>query len=152
MTSAIGLSALPTALGSILGGLFGGLLLQSGGASPTFAAGAVLLGLSALTIVGLPATPGLSTGSGSMVVIGELRDAFGWARRSPVILAVIALAAAAGLFVMSRFTLVPLLVRDVLHTGPAGLGLMTMAGGSARCSAHSSSTRPAAGCDEVPCC
>ena len=129
MTSAIGLSALPTAVGSIVGGLFGGLLLQVAGAAPTFVAAAALLGLSALTIVGLPPTPGLATGSGSMVVVGQLRDAFGWARRSPVILAVIALAAAAGLFVMSRFSLVPLLVRDVLDAGPAGLGLMTMAGG-----------------------
>lgn len=129
MTSAIGLSALPTAIGSIVGGLSSGLLLQLAGAAPTFAAAAVLLALSALTIAGLPATPGFATGSGSMVVIGQLQDAFGWARRSPVILAVIALAAAAGLFVLSRFSLVPMLVRDVLHAGPAGLGLMTMAGG-----------------------
>ena len=87
-----------------------------------------------------------------MVVIGELRDAFGWARRSPVILAVIALAAAAGLFVMSRFTPRAPLVRDVLRTGPAGLGLMTMAGGFGSLLGSLSSTRPAGGCPAVPCC
>ena len=128
MTSAIGLSALPTAIGAMVGGLVGGILLESFGAAPTFVASAVGLGLSAVTMLGLPATPGLA-GSGTMAAIGQVSDAFGWARRSPVVLAVIVLASVAGFFVMSRFSLVPVLVRDVLHAGPTGLGLMTMAGG-----------------------
>jgi MFS family permease len=48
---------------------------------------------------------------------------------SPVASAVVVLGAAAGFLVMSRFSLMPAVVRDVLAGGPTVLGLLTTAGG-----------------------
>jgi predicted MFS family arabinose efflux permease len=129
MPSAIGLSMLPSGIGSSLGGLSGGIILQAAGPVAVFALATGCLGLAAVAISGLPNLPGFGTGAGRTLVIGQLRDALGWVRTTPVALAVIALGSAVGFLAMSRFGLVPGFVRDVLGAGPAALGLMTMAGG-----------------------
>jgi predicted MFS family arabinose efflux permease len=129
MPSAIGLSMLPSGIGSSLGGLSGGIILQAAGPVAVFALATGCLALAAVAISGLPNLPGFGAGAGRTLVIGELRDALGWVRTTPVVLAVIALGSAVGFFAMSRFGLIPGFVRDVLGAGPAALGLMTMAGG-----------------------
>ena len=129
MPSAIGLSMLPSGIGSALGGLSGGILLQAAGPVAVFVLATGCLALAAIAISGLPNLPGFGAGAGRTLVIGLLRDALGWVRTTPVALAVIALGSAVGFFAMSRFGLVPGFVRDVLGAGPAALGLMTMAGG-----------------------
>jgi MFS family permease len=129
MPSAIGLSALPSGVGAVLGGLSGGVILQVAGPATAFALAAGGLTLSAIIMAGLPKLPGLGSTGGRAFAVGELYEAFGWARKTPVALAVIALGSAAGFLVMSRFGLVPVLVHDVLHAGPAALGLIVMAGG-----------------------
>jgi predicted MFS family arabinose efflux permease len=129
MPSAIGLSALPSGVGAVLGGLSGGLILQVSGPATAFALAAVGLTLSAIIMASLPKLPGVGSTGGRAFAVGELREAFGWARKTPVALAVIALGSAAGFLVMSRFGLVPVLVHDVLGAGPAALGLIVMAGG-----------------------
>ncbi len=154
MTSAIGLSALPTALGSIVGRLVRRAAAPDGRCGTDVRRrGACSSGSSALTIVGPAGDPRPLDRIRFDGRDRQLRDAFGWARRSPVILAVIALAAAAGLFVMSRFS-------ARAPPGPRRAGYW--AGrtrpdddgrwASGRCSAHSSWMRPVAGCDAVPCC
>lgn len=125
--SAIGLSAIPAGVGSILGGALGGFLLEVGGPVPTFVLAAAGLGLSVVAIVGLPALPGLELPGGMALI--ELRSAARWLRESPVATAIVLLGAVAGLFVMSRFGLLPVVVRDVLSAGPGALGLLTTAGG-----------------------
>lgn len=129
MPSAIGLSMLPSGIGSSLGGLFGGIILQASGPVAVFALATACLALAVLMISGLPNLPGFGSGAGRTLVIGQLRDATTWVRRTPVALAVVALGLAVGFLAMSRFGLVPGFVRDVLGAGPAALGLMTMAGG-----------------------
>lgn len=129
MPSAIGLSMLPSGIGSSLGGLSGGFILEAVGPAAVFALATGCLAVAAIAISGLPNLPGFGTGAGRTLVIGQLRDAFGWVRMTPVALAVIALGSAVGFFAMSRFGLVPGFVRDVLGAGPTALGLMTMAGG-----------------------
>ncbi len=129
MPSAIGLSMLPSGIGSVLGGLGGGIILQVGGPVPAIAVGAAGLTIAAVAIAGLPNLPGYGSAGGGTRVVGQLTDAVGWMRQTPAAVAVVVLGAAAGFFAMSRFGLTPVLVRDVLHAGPAGLGLMTMASG-----------------------
>ena len=129
MPSAIALSALPSGVGAVVGGLGGGIVLQLTGPAVALAVAAASLTLSAVVIAGLPTLAGVGHPGGRTLVPGDMRDAFGWARHSPVALAVIALASAAGFLIMSRSGLVPVLVRDVLHAGPAALGLIVMAGG-----------------------
>ncbi len=129
MPSAIGLSALPSGVGAVVGGLGGGIVLQLTGPAIAFAVAAAGLTLSAVVMAGLPTLPGLGHSGGRALAVGDMRDAFGWARHSPVGLAVIALGSAAGFLVMSRFGLVPVLVHDFLRAGPAALGLIVMAGG-----------------------
>jgi predicted MFS family arabinose efflux permease len=127
IASAVGMSALPAGIGAIVGGALGGALLEVGGPAPTFVVACVGLGLSAVTIVGLPNLPGLETSGG--MALSDLRSAARWLRESSVASAVVLLSAVAGLFVMSRFGLLPVVVRDVLAAGPGALGLLTTAGG-----------------------
>ena len=129
MPSAIGLSMLPSGIGSSLGGLGGGLILENAGPAAVFIIATGSLGLAAVAISGLPDLPGFGAAAGRSLVAGQLRDAFAWVRTTPVAIAVISLGLAMGFFVMSRFGLVPGFVRDVLGAGPAALGLMVMAGG-----------------------
>lgn len=129
MPSAIGLSMLPSGIGSTLGGLCGGIILEVSGPVAVFALATGCLAIAALAISGLPNLPGFGPGSGRSLVAGQLRDAVTWVRGTSVALAVVALGSAVGFFAMSRFGLVPGFVRDVLGAGPAALGLMTMAGG-----------------------
>lgn len=129
MPSAIGLSALPSGVGAVVGGLGGGIVLQVTGPAIALAVAAAGLTLSAVVMAGLPTLAGLGHSGSRALAVGDMRDALGWARHSPVGLAVIALGSAAGFLVMSRFGLVPVLVHDVLHAGPAALGLIVMAGG-----------------------
>jgi MFS family permease len=129
MPSAIGLSALPSGIGSALGGLGGGIILQAAGPVPTFALATGCLALATIAISGLPDLPGFGAGAGRALVIGQLRDAIRWVRTTPEAVAVIALGSAVGFLLMSRFGLIPVFVRDVLDAGPAALGMMTMAGG-----------------------
>jgi MFS family permease len=126
IASAVGLSAIPAGVGSIIGGALGGFLLEVAGPSPTFVLASVGLALSLLAIVGLPRLPGLEV---TGVAMYELRSAVRWLRESPVGTAIVLLGGVAGLFVMSRFGLLPVVVRDGLHAGPAALGLLTTAGG-----------------------
>ena len=129
MPSAIGLSMLPSGIGSSLGGLSGGIILQVAGPVAVFALTTGCLALAAIAISGLPNLSGFGAGAGRVLVMGQVSDAMNWVRATPVALAVIALGSAVGFFLMSRFGLIPGFVRDVLGAGPAALGLMTMAGG-----------------------
>jgi MFS family permease len=127
MSSAIGLSAIPSGVGSIVGGLLGGVLVETSGSAAAFGVAAIGLGISVVAIVGLPVLPGLERGAGMAAL--ELRAAGRWVIESPVASAVVVLGAAAGFLVMSRFSLMPAVVRDVLAGGPSVLGLLTTAGG-----------------------
>jgi MFS family permease len=127
IASAVGLSAIPAGVGAIIGGALGGFLLEVGGPASTFLLGSVGLAASLLAIVGLPKLPGLEQAGG--MALTELRSAVTWLRASPVGTAVILLGGVAGLFVMSRFGLLPVVVKEGLDAGPGALGLLTTAGG-----------------------
>lgn len=128
LPSAVGLSALPSGIGSIGGGAVGGLTLELAGPAPTFFLAAIGLGLAVVAILGLPSLPGLESAVRPMA-LGELRDAVRWIRHSRIGFAIVALGAAAGFLVTSRFALLPSVARDVLDAGPTGLGLLTAAAG-----------------------
>ena len=64
MSSAIGLSMLPSGIGSSLGGLSGGIILQAAGPVAVFALATACLGFAAIAISGLPNLPGFGAGAG----------------------------------------------------------------------------------------
>lgn len=128
LPSAVGLSALPSGIGAIAGGAAGGLTLEIAGPAPTFFLAAIGLAIGVVAIGGLPSLPGLERSARPMAV-GELRDAVRWIRQSRVGFAIVALGAAAGFFIISRFALFPSLSRDVLAAGPTGLGLLSAGAG-----------------------
>jgi predicted MFS family arabinose efflux permease len=103
------------------------VLLEVGGPAPAFGVASAGLALSLVLILGLPRLPGLEASGG--MALQDLRSAARWLRDSSVGSAIVLLSAVSGLFVMSRFSLLPVVVRDVLTSGPGVLGLLTTAGG-----------------------
>jgi len=120
VTSALGLRYVPVGFAWLLGGLLAGITLAVAGVAATFAAVAAVMLLATWIVSGLPRPPGLES-SGLTAPI-QLRLAFRYMSRSAVIMGLVGLAAIVGMFVMSRMSMYPALVRDVLEAGPGALG------------------------------
>lgn len=127
VTSAIGLRFLPIGVAWILGGVIAGVTLELVGAMATFLVIAAVLFAAALVVLKLPRLPGLETAE--LHALGESRLAIRAIVRSPVVLGLATLAAILGLFVMTRITIYPVLIRDVLGAGPWLLGSFVAAHG-----------------------
>lgn len=125
--SAMGLSSLTFGFGRTFGGFFGGLLVANAGPAPALAIGALGPVLAFLMTLTLPAVPGLETSrAGSL---RDFPDALGWMLRSPSTRTLVLLGMGVAAFAYSYTSLMPIVTRDLLHSGPADLGLMTAATG-----------------------
>lgn len=60
---------------------------------------------------------------------GQLSEGLGYARRTPLVLVMLVLAAAVGMFAFNTNVIIPLFADKVLHSGPEGYGVMTSAMG-----------------------
>jgi MFS family permease len=74
----------------------------------------------------LPSSPSVP---GQRSVFGNLREGFGYIAGRKDIAALLLLAAVPTLFGMPYYQFLPAIAKDVLHTGPQGLGLLMGAGG-----------------------
>src|SRR5207244_5923028 len=81
MGSAIALMVLQYAIGRIVGGALGGLVVSVGGAGLAFGVSAAIFGVGALVVVTLPRVTGLDTRSGN--TLRGRADGVGWVRRPP---------------------------------------------------------------------
>jgi MFS family permease len=125
--SAMGLSSLTFGFGRTFGGFFGGLLVAAAGPAPALAVGAVGPAVACLMTLTLPAVPGLETGrTGSL---RDFPDALGWMARTPNARTLVVLGLGVATFAYSYVSLMPILTRDLLQSGPADLGLITASTG-----------------------
>jgi len=125
--SAMGLSSLTFGFGRTFGGLFGGVLVAAAGPAPALAVGALGPAIAWAMTLTLPAVPGLETSrKGSL---RDFPDALAWMARSSNARTLVLLGMAVSMFVYSYVSLMPILTRDLLHSGPADLGLITASTG-----------------------
>jgi MFS family permease len=125
--SAMGLSSLTFGFGRLIGGFVGGLLVATAGPTPALAVGALGPAIAFLLTLTLPAVPGLETSR-----VGTLRD-FGdaavWMARMPNARTLVLLGMAVALGPYAYPAIMPIVTRDLLHAGPAELGLLSAATG-----------------------
>ena len=127
LPSAMGLSSLTFGAGRIVGGLLGGALVAIAGPAPALvvaAFGPVLAGLMTLT---LPQVPGLETARRG--TLRDFPDALAWLLRVPAARALVLLGMAVATFGYCYISLLPILTRDLLHSGAGDLGIVTAATG-----------------------
>lgn len=129
LTHAVSLESLSNQGSKMLGPAVGGLLLAQLGPAPCYlvlAALSAAAGLAAWRLnraVALPGTPGME--SVGAALLAGLREA----RGHPAIVAVLAVTVAMNTLVFPFQQMLPVLARDVLRVGPAGLGLLVAAEG-----------------------
>ena len=127
MGSAIALMILQFAVGRIVGGALGGVLVGIGGAGLAFAVAAAIFSVGAVVVFTLPRLSGLETRSGSTV--RGMVEAVRWLRWAPATRALVVLGAISSLLSYSYIPLLGALSRDVIGAGSTGLGVLTATSG-----------------------
>jgi MFS family permease len=127
MGSAIGLMVLQYAIGRIVGGALGGILVSAGGAGLAFAVSAAIFALGCLVSLTLPRITGLDVRTGS--TLNGMVEAIRWLRYAPATLALVVLGALSSLLSYSYIPLLGAISRDVIGAGAGGLGLLTSTSG-----------------------
>jgi predicted MFS family arabinose efflux permease len=128
LAKAFGLNLVTVGIGRFVGGPIGGAVVQSAGAMPAFAIAAAGTLLAALIYFTLPRAEPLET-SGPRISRQDLSDAFGWIRRTPAAVALIAVDATMAGLVYPYTAIVPVIARDVIGGGAVVLGVLVSAGG-----------------------
>lgn len=106
----------------VLGPALGGVVIRFGGVAPIFYFNSVsfLAVIVALVLMRLPD----NRRSTSRHPWEELREGLGYLGRSPALVLLLSLMGTIALFAMNFNVLMPIVARDVLHTGADGLGWM----------------------------
>jgi len=125
---AFALSLVTVGIGRLVGGPIGGGVVQAYGAVPAFAIAATGILLATLIFVTLPDVAPLET-TGPRISRQDLVDAFGWVRRTPAAVAIIAVDATMAAVIYPYTAIVPIVARDLLGGGAAQMGLIVSAGG-----------------------
>jgi predicted MFS family arabinose efflux permease len=127
MGAAIGFATIGNGIGRIVGGPLGGATVGVFGPAGALLPAAVGLLFALLLATTLP-KPDV-TESAVRWRPGDLLAAFGWARRTPAAIAMVALGASVALFMSGFVILLPAVARDLLGQGSAQLGLLAASGG-----------------------
>jgi MFS family permease len=106
----------------VLGPALGGVVIRFGGVPPIFYFNSIsfLAVIVALLAMRLPDNRRSTTRH----PWEELREGLGYLRRSPALILLLSLMGTIALFAMNFNVLMPIVARDVLHTGAVGLGWM----------------------------
>ena len=109
----------------ILAPAIAGLLIAAGSLALGFWVNAVALAIVAVIIARLP-IPHLRTADRVQAAIWrDLQDGLRYVAADRVLFILVLLPSVPALFVLNYLTFIPLYARDILGTGPAGLGLLT---------------------------
>ncbi|MBA3876853.1 MAG: hypothetical protein C0498_07935 [Anaerolinea sp.] len=122
---AIALNSAQYNLMRIVGPSVAGLAIAAGGLALGFWANAAALVFVAVIFARLPLPPTRAVGRLQAALWGDLRDGVRHVAADPVLGALVLLAAAPALFVLSYLTFLPVYARDILLIGAPGLGLLT---------------------------
>ena len=128
IAKAFALSLVATGIGRLVGGPVGGGLVEAYGALPAFAVASIGIVVATLIFLTLPHAEPLET-SGPRISRRDLVDAFGWVRRTPTALAIIAADATMAAVIYPYTAIVPVIARDLLGGGAAQMGILVSAGG-----------------------
>ena len=123
--SAIALNSAQYNLMRIVGPSIAGLAIAAGGLALGFWANALALVVVAAIFARLPLPPTRAAGRLQAAMWGDLQDGVRHVAADPVLAALVLLAAAPALFVLSYLTFLPVYARDILAIGAPGLGLLT---------------------------
>jgi MFS family permease len=102
-----------------------GLFIAAGSLALGFWVNAVALTLVAVIIARLPIPHLRSTNRVQAAIWRDLQDGLRYVLADRVLFILVLLPAVPALFVLNYLTFIPLYARDILNTGPAGLGLLT---------------------------
>lgn len=102
-----------------------GLFIAAGSLALGFWVNAVALTLVAVIIARLPIPHLRSTDRVQAAIWRDLQDGLRYVAADRVLFILVLLPAVPALFVLNYLTFIPLYARDILNTGPAGLGLLT---------------------------
>lgn len=128
--SAVALNSAQYNLLRIFAPALAGLFIALGSLALGFWVNAVALALVAVIIARL-SIPHLRTADRVQAAIWrDLQDGLRYVAADRVLFTLVLLPAVPALFVLNYLTFIPLYARDILHTGPAGLGLLTGAIGA----------------------
>ena len=122
----LALGAMAMQGGGIAGSLVSGAVIEAAGAGWQFAAAAVCYLLSALATLTIR-DPGRSIQPAASSVLQNLAGYVRLLRNYRLLLALMLLTAATEILGFTHMTLLPVFAKEVLHVGPAGLGMMTAA-------------------------
>ncbi len=112
----------------IVGPSLAGPMVATLGVGGTLLVQAGFLGLALLNTTRLPRTPPDGGARSSFLV--DLAAGIAYVRRAPVVSTLIALASIPTILVFPYLQLLPVFAREILHVGPASLGLLYTAGGA----------------------
>lgn len=122
---AIALNSAQYNLMRIVGPSIAGLAIAAGGLALGFWVNTVALGVVAAIFIRLPLPPTRTLGRLQAALWGDLRDGVRHVTADPILSALVLLAAAPALFILSYLTFLPVYARDILAIGAPGLGLLT---------------------------
>lgn len=123
--SAIALNSAQYNLMRIVGPSLAGLAIAAGDLALGFWANAIVLVVVAAIFTRLSLPPTRAAGRLQAAMWGDLQDGVRHVAADPVLAALVLLAAAPALFVLSYLTFLPVYARDILTIGAPGLGLLT---------------------------
>ncbi len=113
----------------LIGPALGGVIVAAAGTATSFAIDAASFAISAACLLSMTSRPRPAPSGRSM--LADVREGIAYCRSQPWLWASIVGAGIANFAIFSPLgVLVPLLVRHVLHGGPAALGLIIAAGGA----------------------
>lgn len=126
--AAVGLMSAGTNSGRVIGPSVAGALIAALGAASSFAIQAGGCVLALICTVMLPRQP-VASGRHRRSGLQDLLEGVRYVRGDPTVLALMALQAIPAVLIMPYAQLVPVFARDILNSGPEGLGtLMTVMG------------------------
>jgi MFS family permease len=123
--NAVALNSAQYNLGRIVAPAAAGILIAEGGIALGFWVNAVALGVVALLLAGLAIPQPRELDRVQAALWRDLQDGIRYVAADRVLVILVLLPAVPALFVLSYITFIPVYARDILDTGPIGLGLLT---------------------------
>ncbi len=111
----------------IIGPSIAGAIIGFAGVGGAFVFQAAVLAIALFLTFSLAVTP--AAANAATVIRGGLLDGFRFVRQTPVLMDLTLLAAIPMLFVFPYLQLLPVFARDILQTGPSGMGILMAVSG-----------------------
>ena len=111
----------------VAGPALGGILIAVAGPAPCFLANAMTSVAALAALAAMRRMPRLVPRTDRAGALLRLREGADHVRRDPDLLLLLLVSTLLSLFAMNRLTLIPVFAGSVLHTGPAGFGLLMAA-------------------------